>query len=226
VKEAAVENISLSDLGYAQGVKIPPAALSQSEGTGTGTGKTAQGLTSSIEERALQLLGSGIAAEATANALGVTPSRISQLLSEQHFSDQVATLRYENLQKHNVRDNSYDSLEDTLLIKLEASIPFMLKPAEILKALQVTNAAKRRGQSAPDQTINQQNIVNLVLPEVIAQRFTVNIDNQVTRAGEQELHTMPASNLLATVEKQVAIQQEALSQLAAPLPEGELLEAL
>jgi hypothetical protein len=213
-----MENISLADLGYEGGAKIPPAS--------EGTGKTAQGLTTSIEARALQLLGSGIAAEATANALGVTPSRISQLLSEQQFSDQVATLRYENLQKHNTRDSAYDSMEDRLLDKLEAAIPLMFKPQEILRGISIINGAKRRGQSAPDQTINQQNIVNLVLPEIIAQRFTVNIDNQVTRAGDQELHTMPASSLLKTVEKQIERQQEVLSHMNAPLPEGELLEAL
>jgi lipoprotein-anchoring transpeptidase ErfK/SrfK len=214
-----MEDICLADLGYSGGQKIVPAIA-------PGTGKTAQGLTTSIEDRALQLLGSGISAEATANALGVTPSRISQLLSEQQFTDKVATLRYENLQKHNTRDGAYDSMEDVLLDKLEQAIPFMLKPGEILKALQVTNAAKRRGQSSPDQVVNQQNIVNLVLPEIIAQRFTVNIDNQVTRAGDQELHTMPASNLLKSVELANEIKQEQLSQLAAPLPEGELLEAL
>jgi hypothetical protein len=54
----------------------------------------------------------------------------------------------------------------------------------------------------------------------------VNIDNQVTRAGDQELHTMPASSLLKTVEKQIERQQEVLSHMNAPLPEGELLEAL
>ena len=213
-----MREISLADLGFQNGQRLPPPPPPAITTSKSG----AAGLTTSIEDRALQLLGSGIAAEATANALGVTPARISQLLSEQHFSDRVATLRYENLQKHNTRDSAYDSLEDTLLDKLEASIPFMLKPGEILKALQVANSAKRRGQSAPDQTINQQNIVNLVLPEIIAQRFTVNIDNQVTRAGDQELHTMPASSLLKTVEKQEEKRVEALAHLETPLEEGDL----
>lgn len=164
-------------------------------------GKLARGATTSVEERALQLLGSGVSGEATAAALGVTPARISQLLSEQQFSDKVATLRYENLQKHNLRDNAYDNLEDKLLEKLESALPLMFKPSDILRAVNVVNSAKRRGQSSPDQVVNQQNIVNLVLPAIITERFTTNIDNQVTRAGEQELHTMPASNLLQKVDQ-------------------------
>jgi hypothetical protein len=220
-------NVTLADLGYVGGKKVSaPAAAPLEEQHHKSNGKNLQGASTSIEDRALILLGSGIAAEATANALGVTPSRISQLLSEQVFSDKVATLRYENLQQHNVRDSQYDNIEDSLLDKLEGSLPFMIKPADILKGISIINSAKRRGQSAPDQTINQQNIVNLVLPQIIAERFTVNINNQVTRAGDQELHTMPASNLLATVEREEERKQESLTQLAAPLPKGELLTAL
>lgn len=156
----------------------------------------------SVETRALELLGSGIQPESVAAALGVTPSYISQLLSDDEFSQQVTTLRYNALQKHNDRDNSYDSIEDKLLEKLDKSIPMMYKPAEILSAIKVVNAAKRRGQSAPQQITNQQNIVNLVLPTAITQNFVTNINNQVIKAGDQELLTIPSSALLAKAEKE------------------------
>lgn len=159
------------------------------------------GVTSGIEEKALSLLGSGIAAESVASALGVTPARIAQLLSSEIFADQVASLRYENLQEHNKRDAQYDRLEDVLLNKLENSIPLMFKPAEILNAVAVVNKANRRGQASPSQVTNQQNIVTLVLPKIIAENFSVDINNQVTRAGDQELHTMPSGNLLKKVEE-------------------------
>jgi len=152
------------------------------------------------EDRALSLLGSGVQAEQVAAALGVTPARISQLLSDETFANQVASLRYENLQKHNTRDSKYDAMEDTLLEKLEKSVGFMFKPETILKAIQIINNAKRRGQSTPDQVTNQQTIVNLVLPTQITQKFTTNINNQVISAGEQTLNTMQSSNLLALAE--------------------------
>lgn len=159
------------------------------------------GLTSATEQKALQLLGAGVSAEQTASALGVTPSRIAQLLSTDHFKDKVAELRYENLQKHNRRDNRYDSLEDRLLDKLDKALPLLIKPESILKAVTIVNGAKRRGQSAPQQVTNQQNIVTLVLPTVIIEKFSIDINNQVTKAGSQELLTMASGNLLKRVEE-------------------------
>lgn len=162
----------------------------------------------SIEDRALSLLGSGVAPEAAANALGVTASHISQLLSDAHFSEKVTTLRYESLQKHNSRDDKYDSIEDTLLSKLESSIPLMYKPHDILRAIATINGAKRRGQSTPQQITNQQNIINLSLPETILKKFVTNINNQVIKAGEEDLLTLPSSELLAKVEKNETPEQQ------------------
>lgn len=161
------------------------------------------GVSSSVEERALSLLGSGVAAESVASALGVTPSRISQMLAEKSFSQKVAALRYETLQSHNKRDSRYNTLEDRLIKKLESSLPLLVRPESILKAITVVNGAKRRGQSTPTQTNNQNNVVNLILPSIIVDKFTVavNIENQVTKAGGQELLTMPSGNLLKQVEE-------------------------
>lgn len=159
------------------------------------------------EDRALVLLGSGVPATSVASALGVSESRVSQLLANKEFADQVATLRYDNLQQHNTRDSSYDTLEDSLLEKLNKALPLLFRPADILKAIQVVNAAKRRGQSTPEQVTNQQNVVTLVLPAQITQKFTTNINNQVVRAGEQELITMQSNNLLELTEQKEANQE-------------------
>lgn len=156
---------------------------------------------SSLEERAVNLLGQGIAAEAVAAALGVTPARISQMLSDERIANYVSTLKYENLQKHNKRDNAYDEIEDRLLEKLDKSIPLMFKPETILKAIQTVNGAKRRGQTSSEQVINPQNIVNINLPVTIKQKFVTNINNQVVQAGERELQTISSAKLLAKVEQ-------------------------
>lgn len=153
------------------------------------------------EDRALALLGTGISTEKVASALGVSAARISQLMADETFAGQVVALRYENLQKFNVRDGKYDSLEDRVLEKLESAIPLMFKPETILKALQTLNSAKRRGQSAPESAADKQQIVTLVLPKQITQNFTTNIDNQVVNAGGQNLQTMQSGNLLALAEK-------------------------
>ena len=153
----------------------------------------------SITERALTLLGSGIQPETVAASLGVSASYISQLLSQEEFAAQVAELRFQNLQKHNARDNKYDTLEDDLLERMKDCLPLMYKPLEILKAIQIINAAKRRGASAPDTITQQQTIINLTLPTQIVNTFRTNSQNQVVSTGQTELITMQASTLLNKV---------------------------
>ena len=156
--------------------------------------------TTSTEERALALLGQGLGAEVVASAVGVSPSRISQLISEPEFAAKVAELRFSNLVKHNARDEKYDKLEDKLLEKMENLIPFMMKPFEVLKAISVINGAKRRGISTPEQITGQQTVIPLTLPTAILQNFSakniqVNIHNQVIKAGEQELVTVQSARM-------------------------------
>jgi len=165
---------------------------------------------SNTEDKALSLLGSGVSAEQVASALGVTAARISQLLSDKSFADQVAELRFQNLQQHNSRDASYDSLEDDLIGKLKQHMSLLFRPTDILKAIQIVNGAKRRGQSAPDQVTNQQNIVNLLLPTMIKQKFVTNTVNQVVKAGDQELVTMQSGNLLSLSEAAQTAQAQTL----------------
>ncbi len=162
----------------------------------------------STEQKALTLLGSGVNAEMTAAACGVTVARISQLLSEAEFSAEVSELRFQNLQKHNVRDDKYDAMEDTLLERMRDLLPLMMRPMEILKAIAVINGAKRRGQSAPD-TVNQNNqVVTLIMPTKVIQNFTVNINNQVTRAGNQELLTIQSGSVNKMLELKNGVSDE------------------
>lgn len=150
---------------------------------------------SANEERALQLLGTGLRAEVVASAIGVTPGRISQLLADPEFADAVTALRVGSLQKHNKRDNIYDEIEDKLMDQFRNTMPMMMKPLEILKGIQVINAAKRRGQSAPEAIQQSNVVVTIVMPTKIVQHFTTNIHNQVIRAGEQELVTVQSGQM-------------------------------
>lgn len=162
--------------------------------------------TSTTESRALSLLGQGIGPEMVASAVGVSVSRISQLLSDPEFSSAVAELRFKNLSAHNDRDRRYDSLEDKLIDKMEDLIPFMMKPLEVLRAISVINAAKRRGASAPESITQQNTVVNLLMPTQITQIFsaeqrslTLNTNNQVVSAGGQDLVTVQSGRMDALV---------------------------
>ena len=158
----------------------------------------------STESRALALLGQGLGPETVASAIGVSVSRISQLLSETEFAASVADLRFKNLSKHNERDNEYDRLEDELISKMRDLMPFMVCPMEVARVLQIINAAKRRGSSTPESITNQQTVVQLNMPVSIYQKFTVNANNQVIQAGQQQLITVQSGNMakLLTASKQ------------------------
>ena len=157
--------------------------------------------TSVLEDRAATLLGSGLPPATVAASLGCSESYLSQLLSTDTFAARVASLRFEALAKHNERDASYDQMEDDLLHRLKDCLPLMHKPMEILKAIQVINAAKRRGTSTPEAILEKQAIVSLVMPVQIIQRFTTNIQNQVIKAGSQELLTIQSGTLAAQMKE-------------------------
>lgn len=156
----------------------------------------------STESRALTLLGQGIPASVVAATCGVSESRISQLISDPVFAAQVAELRFSSLQKHNERDNKYDTMEDALIDKLRDLLPLMMRPMEVLKAIQVINAAKRRGASAPDSITQQQTFINLSIPTTLIQKFQINSNNHVTQAGEQTLLTLQSGSLLQKIKEQ------------------------
>ena len=165
--------------------------------------------------RALELLGMGVIATQVAAALGVDISRISQLLSEEAFAAKVAELRFSNLRKHTERDTKYDGLEDTLIEKLGDCLPLMHRPMEILKAIQVINSAKRRGASAPEHITNQNQIIQLNVPSALIEKFRVNINNQVTIAGNQSLETIQPGSLLDMAKSSKNLQPNSLTDLEA-----------
>lgn len=159
--------------------------------------------TSTTEDRALALLGQGVPPAAVANALGVDISRISQLLSQDDFAARVVERKFEQLSKHNERDSAIDSLEDKLLDKLRDCLPFMTRPMEILKSFAVLNAAKRRGATASSESLSsKQTIIQLNIPQIIIEKFSSNVHNQVVQIGQQSLLTIPSGQLLKKMEAQ------------------------
>lgn len=144
----------------------------------------------STKFRALELLGNNISQEVVASALGVSASYISQLMSQDVFSSLVAERRFKQLSAHNLRDNKYDALEDTLLDKLTQAAPMMYRPGELLAAIRVINGAQRRGSSAPDALTTKAPVREITLPTKIVQQFTTNINNQILVAGTQDLTTI------------------------------------
>lgn len=174
---------------------------------------------SGTEERALNLLGKGVTPAQTAAALGITESAISQLLSKDEFADAVAELRYKNLLSYSERDEKADSIEDRLLKKLNDCIPYLMRPMEIARIYQIINAAKRRGQSAPESITTAQEVVPLIMPTIITNKFTVNVNNQVIQAGQQPLITVQSGSMQALLSKHKESQNVKLLPHGGPSPQ-------
>lgn len=163
-------------------------------------------LTTGNKAKILEMLGKGLTPAIVSSAVGISESYISQLLADEEFAKEVTNLRFANLQKHSDRDATYDSIEDKLLKKLEDVLPYMVRPGEILKSLQIVNGAKRRGADTAAHSINTQNntIINLMLPKHVISTFATNISGQVVEAEHtnpdgskdiQSLVTMPSGNV-------------------------------
>lgn len=165
-----------------------------------------ENLMASIEERAQKLLGSGLLPSVVATTLGVTPSAISQLLAQDQFAEEVAKARYENLAAHTERDNKYDSLEDQILDRLQQSLSMIFDPMKLVRILQVVNTAKRRGSGVQELPATQQTVVQLVMPTQIINQFTRNGNNQIVKAGDQDLVTMQSMNLPRLLEAAQNVQ--------------------
>lgn len=171
-----------------------------------------------MQAKILEMLGNGLSPEVVSSALGITSSYISQLVSTEEFSRQVAELRFTNLQASTARDRRYDSLEDELTTKLENVIPMMFKPMEIIRALTMVNSLKRRGASAPENTVINQTVVQLVLPSALTSRFVTDANNQVIATGDQDLITIQSAQLSTrfatnTAQLTAAALQEKLSHV-------------
>lgn len=166
----------------------------------------------STEGRALHLLGQGLPATVVASHLGVSDSRISQLLSDPNFAAKVQEARFLSLQSLTETDTKYNSIEKTLLNKLESLVGTLYRPREILSAISVINNAKRRGASPGGETgpTNHATVVHLTLPIAIQHKFITNINSQVigiedAEGNVQTLVTATASGVAAICAQRTAL---------------------
>lgn len=164
----------------------------------------------SNQTKCLELLAAGVTPDQVASALGVSVSLISQYCSEELFASELASRRFHLLQKHNARDDELDSLEDSLILQLKRLAPLAMRPLEAGRLLQIVNAAKRRGISAPAAITESQTVVRLTIPTQIVNKFSVNLNNQVISTDAQELVTIQSGSVLTLADR--AKENEKLSQ--------------
>lgn len=152
-----------------------------------------------LDKRKIQeLLGTGLSNDVVASAVGCDTSYISQLMANEEFASAVVAMRTLSLTANSARDKSIDSIEDALLNKLKELVDTdqFYKPNDVLRAVAVVNAAKRRGVAAHESLTVNQTVVNLMIPIQVVQTFTTNTQGEVVEVEGQTLVTMPAHTLL------------------------------
>lgn len=152
------------------------------------SGKTE--IVNQLESRAIKLLSSGLSAAKVAEALGVDSSRISQLLDQVEFKEQLANEKFSLLSRHNEADAKLDSLEDKVRDRLEQTVDMIFDPMKLTRIFQVVNAAKRRGMAVVGDGFNNSTVVSLTIPQRVVNNFVVNSNNQVIQAGGEDLITI------------------------------------
>jgi hypothetical protein len=162
---------------------------------------------SGLKDKILNFLGAGVSAEKVASAVGVDPSYISQLIADPNFAAEVSDRKIVALQEATHRDRRLDSLEDKLIDKTEQLIASPLafnKPMESVRALVMINGLKRRGSNADHHMSQNNTVVNLILPNFITTKFTVDVNNQVVQTGDKTFVTVPSNSVQAMAEKHLA----------------------
>jgi hypothetical protein len=155
-----------------------------------------------MKDRILALLAAGLPPVMVASAIGVEASYVSQLLADPLFAAEVASKRVAELESMRARDAKYDGLEDSFLEKLESLLPMMYKPRDVLTALQMVNAAKRRSAEIINPVQSQatiNNVVVLQLPAKIVNTFELNKQNEVVSIDDKALVAMPTQALMKLV---------------------------
>lgn len=174
-----------------------------------------------MKDKGKELLGAGLEPVVVASALGVTQSLVSQWLSDENFAADVQKLKLVNFTAATARDRKWNSLEDSLLEKLESLLPFLTNPHIVLQALRTVNGATRRSAPKEQEPIANQTHVHLHMPQLIAAKFVVNPQNQVIEVDGRSMATMPASTVVKMAEAQT---QKAEEQKRLPVPEVQDLE--
>jgi transcriptional regulator with XRE-family HTH domain len=153
-------------------------------------------LSKDLQDKALQLLGDNIGLTQVAAALGITPSAISQLISDdEEFAAAVQARKLAKLELGNNLDAKYDALESKLLDKLERTVAFEMNPVRVSAILSRVNAAKRRNSSTAPTDLVPQDITTISMPTVIVNNMQVNVQGQVVSVDEKEIITANKTQL-------------------------------
>ena len=176
---------------------------------------------SAIKDRAVALLGQGVRPSIVAEACGVSPAYVSQILQEPAVAEEVARLRAVVLEKAVEHDTNLGRVEELALRKVESSLMFVKSPLEAARIFQIVNGAKRKAQiqDTSDAGIGGGDVLTILLPKAATEIFIkTNSQNQVIDVDGRSLAPMPSRMLTQFKKSEVATVADVAEKLPAPVP--------
>ena len=162
-----------------------------------------------IRDKVISLAGAGVSQVIIAEACGVTPGYVSQLLEEDSVRQEIAKLRSERVEHAITHDDNIDAAEKKALTRMVQQLPYM-KPGETINAFKAVNAAKRARESQVlgDQAPIQADLVTIVLPKAAKIFMQVNSENQAISIDGTTMAPLPSRALPALAESVRAARGE------------------
>lgn len=137
-------------------------------------------------EQIVEFLSKGFNNVQVSQICGCTPSYVSQV-AEERAEDIAVARAIVTIQKQEI-DKSLNDLEESVLERLKAVLPFETNTTVLLRALQVLNTAKRKSEPEPIVSHNTTNVANqtiLVMPTRFIQ--PVQTEDSIVLNGNNEI---------------------------------------
>jgi len=166
---------------------------------------------SSIRDKAISMLGQGVAQHLVAEAVGVTPSYISQLVKEPGVISEIGAIRAEFVQEDLQHDRLINKLEMEALKRIEKTLPYV-KAEAAAKIFSTLNSSKRHAiLSENDNHVTT--AVTIVIPTAAEHFIKKNNENQVIEIDGKTIAPLP-SRVLPQLATELAQRKQ--QQLPAP----------
>lgn len=153
------------------------------------------------KEELQKLLQNGTSLAEAATHFGVTASAITQAVESAGLQVGASGTLEE---KHKKLDNTYDALEQKVLDKLEAVIPFQSDPMKLARLVTTLNMAKRRGGVHTGDTNPTAPHVTVILPSVVQNKLQLSQNREVISVDGRDMVTMPAASVKTLADVQVS----------------------
>ncbi len=179
-------------------------------------------MSSHLQERIANLLVSGIRPSQISSIVGVTPSRISQITSEESFKELLkakeASLQQENIEQVNL-EAKYHATEHLLLNQLQESLPGA-EIRDLIAGIRALNERHSKKVAAVNPTplgggqVLIQNVIQLSVPAHALPLPAVEVteNNEVISVGEQTLAPLSSqgvTNLFQTLRNRPKLEATA-----------------